>query len=551
MSDLQDSDRNYRRGAIMGLTMAEAFVLICFALLLLFSFWQWEVEKQNTPAVEAFRELPAGQQQTILASAKDGSIEAFVKLKENGADFAVHSSSDQPQDKWRFIDKDDLLRLVDAAQSLPNDLQRDLADMVEADKAADILKEMAVLEDISASSEFVQELLNSGYNIEELLDVANVMDTLARSGQSVDDLLVAAEKLEGLESVGQTLAQISSKIKNAEAQEIALVSALRSELGGLVRSIGGNIDDTGAIILSDKVLFNQGKATITPSLERFLKQACQPWLATLKGSGVDISEVKIEGHASSEGQRGASPQAAFLSNLNLSQQRSQAVSRTCLEFVDDPELLDWARKHLIAVGYSSVRPILKNGEEDKVASRRVVFSALPNRKSLLDEIENEAGVARYDRALFRGWSDENNDCQNTRHEILEIRSASDVSMTRDKCAVTNGKWTDQYTGRVFTKATDIEVDHLIPLKWAWDRGAHAWTEQKRIEFFNDPENLFVVSAVVNRDKGAKSPLDWLPPSADFHCQYVSSFMKNVSSLQLEVSAVEMTGLNALKDNACK
>ena len=68
MSDVTQTNRSYRRGAIMGLTMAEAFILIAFALLLLFAFWQWEKEKENTPEVVAFRELPDDLRHAVLTN---------------------------------------------------------------------------------------------------------------------------------------------------------------------------------------------------------------------------------------------------------------------------------------------------------------------------------------------------------------------------------------------------------------------------------------------------------------------------------------------------
>ncbi len=209
MSDIQSTDRHYRRGAIMGLTMAEAFILICFALLLLFAFWQWETEKQNTPEVKAFKELTDEQRRTVLVSVQDGSMDAFVSLKKTGIDFAAPASIENPQEKWRFIDKSELLRLTDAVARLPEDIQRRLADQVEAGEAQKLLQEMAVLED--------------------------------------------------LVQAGQTLEGISGKIREAESQEAALVGAIRSELGGIVSGIGGHIDDTGAIILPDQVLFDQAK----------------------------------------------------------------------------------------------------------------------------------------------------------------------------------------------------------------------------------------------------------------------------------------------------
>ena len=74
MSDDNHSDRSYRRGAIMGLTLAEAFILIAFALLLLFAFWQWEKAKENTPELQVINELPPEQKQLILALAENGSL---------------------------------------------------------------------------------------------------------------------------------------------------------------------------------------------------------------------------------------------------------------------------------------------------------------------------------------------------------------------------------------------------------------------------------------------------------------------------------------------
>lgn len=581
MTDVRTTDRHYRRGAIMGLTMAEAFVLICFALLLLFAFWQWETEKQNTPDVQAFKEMTQEQRRTVLTSVEDGSIDAFVTLKEKGVDFATPASVENPKEMWRFIDKGELLRLTDAAASLPEDVQRSLANLVEADKAENLLKEMAILEDLVKAGQsldslpdklreaeiaqkrlqemaVIEELVQSGLTLEEIsekvkeaeraqkrLEEMAVIQDLIDSGLSLDDILEKVREAEALEG-------ISGKIRAAESQEADLVGALRSQLGGIVSEVGGHIDDTGAIILPDRVLFDQGKSTITPSLDKFMQSTCEPWLATLHNSGIDLAEVKIEGHASSEWRGGASPQIAYLGNLNLSQQRSQSVLRTCLKYVGDPELLEWARKHLIAVGYSSVRPILgPDGQEDEVASRRVVFSVTPNRQSLIDEIQTDAGIAGYDRDLFGSWTDLDGDCRNTRQEILQASSTGNVSFDVNNCTVTRGRWLDPYTFNVFIDPRDVEVDHLVPLKWAWDRGAASWPAQKREDFANDEVNLFVVDGAVNREKGAKGPLDWLPPFERFQCEYITRFQRVVQKYDLQPSEKEQADMNALSTQLCE
>ena len=558
---MQETDRNYRRGAIMGLTMAEAFVLICFALLMLFAFWQWEVDKENTEDVQAFRRLNERQRQTVLTSSNDGSIEAFIALKDSGVDFSAPVSVEKSKDKWRFIDDDELRRLFDAALSMPDDMQRDLADMVESAEAKKLLSEMAVLEDLVeagqnltellVSSQLTQQISQSGFSLEELMNTAKLLEKLQASGTTVEQLIETASAIQKLETAGQTLEGISGKIRKAELQKAALINTLKSELGGIVANVGGHIDETGAIILPDEVLFQRGKASITPNLAKFLADACLPWLSTLKNSGVDIAEVKIEGHASSEWHKRATLKQAFLGNLDLSQRRSQAVLRVCLDLVPDPTVLAWARKHLIAVGYSSVRPILADGEEDKVASRRVVFSVTPNTKTLLEEIETEARIANYDRSLFGNWSTTENSCKNTRHKLLEDQSLVPVSLSKSNCVVRRGKWADPYTGQEFTNAEDVEIDHLVPLKWAWDRGAYSWQESKRVAFANDQVNLFVVSESANQNKRAKGPTEWLPPSVAFQCQYVVRFARVVRKYAIEMPTAEAVALQDLQTEVCR
>ncbi|MBC6403471.1 MAG: hypothetical protein GDA35_07600 [Hyphomonadaceae bacterium] len=368
--DMDQTSRGYRRGAIMGLTIAEAFILIAFALLLLFAFWQWMESKKNTPEVQVFRELPYDQRQTVLSASRDGSLEAFVQvfkelpydqrqrvisastdgsleafvaLVEQGVDFSRPGSLEDPSERWRFIDRDEVLRLTDAATRLPEDIQRDLADMVESDRAQEILKEMAVLEE-----------------------------------------LVGA---------GQKLESISRNIRDAEAQKDALVGTLRRELGGVASGVGGTIDDNGTITLPDTILFEQGQSNVTPRMAGFLEKFCEPWLEVLKNSGANIYEARIEGHSSSEWYRGASPQQAYLGNLYLSQRRAAVISRACLGHVKDPETLEWARKHMVATGYSSGRPVMRNGREDTSASRRVVFSVVQDRETLLEDIDAAASAS--------------------------------------------------------------------------------------------------------------------------------------------------------------
>jgi len=279
--------------------------------------------------------------------------------------------------------------------------------LVRSEGAAEILREMALLEELVASGQSIAEMIaqnemaqaiaQSDHDISELLQTARLLETLGKTGQTLEDVLATADLISDLELADQTLEGIAGQIRAAEEQEQALVRAIQGELGELVASVGGLIDESGAIILPDSVLFEQGQSQMTPVLERFLAQACAPWLRVLRESGVDLAEVKIEGHASSEWQQGSSPRVAYLGNLGLSQRRSQAVLRVCLDLIPNEETLNWARERLIAVGYSSARPVIRDGEENQELSRRVVLSASPNRQSLIDDIELQTREAEYER----------------------------------------------------------------------------------------------------------------------------------------------------------
>lgn len=325
---------------------------------------------------------------------------------------------------------------------------------------------------------------------------------------------------------------------------------LRSELGQLVSEIGGEIHDDGSIVLPDAVLFRQGSATIEPVLADFLADACGPWLSVLKASGVDILEVKIEGHASSEWRAGASPREAYLGNLDLSQRRSQAVLRTCLDLVPDEDTLGWARERMIAAGYSSGRPVLENGQENREASRRVVFSVTSNRETLLDEIGETVDQPSYDRTQFGRWMDEDGDGLNTRAELLLATSKAPVTFNSSRSAVRSGEWVDRYTGKTFTSAFEVQVDHLVPLSWAWERGASEWDDDKRKRFANDLSNLVIVEGAVNLEKGASGPDQWLPPLIEVRCDYIKSFEAVVASYGLELSQDEGEIYGELRQSYC-
>ena len=156
----------------------------------------------------------------------------------------------------------------------------------------------------------------------------------------------------------------------------------------------------------------------------------------------------------------------------------------------------------------------------------------------------------YQRSKFGSWADADRDCLNTRHEILLETSRQKPQFSASGCRVHSGRWLDPYTNRYLYRAEQIDIDHLVPLKWAWTHGAWRWPKEKLHTFANDPINLIGVSSSANRSKGASGPLQWLPENRRFHCQYISRFLLTVAKYQLQLSATEERAINALLGKHC-
>ncbi|MDP3208284.1 MAG: HNH endonuclease family protein, partial [Rhodoglobus sp.] len=140
-------------------------------------------------------------------------------------------------------------------------------------------------------------------------------------------------------------------------------------------------------------------------------------------------------------------------------------------------------------------------------------------------------VADYDRDLFgqNGFDLDRNGCD-TRNDILR-RDLLDIVLKADTngCKVLRGTLIDPYSGQAIdfisgeTTSFEVQIDHLVPLAWAWQNGASLWTIDRRTEFANDPENLLAVEGGLNQEKSASGPAEWLPPNRAFHCDYAAGF----------------------------
>ncbi len=163
-------------------------------------------------------------------------------------------------------------------------------------------------------------------------------------------------------------------------------------------------------------------------------------------------------------------------------------------------------------------------------------------------------IPQYERKAFRHWIDENKNCRNTRHEILATRSLAPVQFRphqRGECRVIQGLWPDYYFDEKHTDPSQVDIDHLIPLKHAWDIGAHDWSDEKRKEFANDPENLVITNRKYNRQKGSLTIAQWLPIDRQYACKYIGQWYAVKEKYKLPVSAEEHSTKRQLKCDQLK
>jgi hypothetical protein len=183
-------------------------------------------------------------------------------------------------------------------------------------------------------------------------------------------------------------------------------------------------------------------------------------------------------------------------------------------------------------------------------------AATTTARQLLDMVASaaEAGSATYDRALFRHWTDANGDCQDTRAEVLiaESRVTPRYTTTR-ACAVLSGQWISPYDGAVWTLASDVDIDHRVALKEAWESGARNWTALDRQRFANDlafGASLEAITDNVNSSKQDSDPAQWMPPLASNHCNYAIRWVEVKYRWRLTMDAPERNKLASVLTGAC-
>lgn len=178
------------------------------------------------------------------------------------------------------------------------------------------------------------------------------------------------------------------------------------------------------------------------------------------------------------------------------------------------------------------------------------------RKQLKElRVKGRAPRTGFDRDNFGpAWADVDRNGCDTRNDILK-RDLTDETFrpgTHD-CVVLTGVLDDPYSGKTikFKRGQDtsmeVQIDHVIPLSDAWQKGAQQWSADKRKELANDPLNLLAVDGPLNNQKSDSDAATWLPPRKAYRCAYIARQVAVKAKYDIWLTAAEKTAMEGILD----
>jgi hypothetical protein len=114
--------------------------------------------------------------------------------------------------------------------------------------------------------------------------------------------------------------------------------------------------------------------------------------------------------------------------------------------------------------------------------------------------------------------------------------------------VLTGEWWAAFSNTTVTLASDLDVDHFVPLKNAHDSGGSWWDAERKQRYANsleDPAHLIAVTDGLNQSKGSRGPHQWKPPNTAYWCTYATDWVRIKTTWDLTVTREEATALREM------
>ena len=160
-------------------------------------------------------------------------------------------------------------------------------------------------------------------------------------------------------------------------------------------------------------------------------------------------------------------------------------------------------------------------------------------------VKGRAPKTEYSREEFgSGWTTTQG-CD-TRNIILN-RDLKEPQVD-ESCHVLSGVLNDPYTGKSIqfvrgaSTSDAVQIDHVVALSDAWQKGAQQLSKEQRIAFANDPLELLAVDGAANQQKSDGDAATWLPAYKPFRCQYVARQIAVKLKYNLWVTQAEKTAM---------
>ena len=166
------------------------------------------------------------------------------------------------------------------------------------------------------------------------------------------------------------------------------------------------------------------------------------------------------------------------------------------------------------------------------------------------EVKGRAPKTGYNREQFYdGWPVV--DGCSLRQRIIK-REFGD-SAVLDGCNVVAGEYEEPYTGEYRKFATreeisKLQIDHVVALSDAWQKGAQYLTKEVRYKIATDPLNLLAVDGSANQQKSDGDAATWLPANKKFRCRYVARQVSVKYKYGLWVTEAEKQAISRILEN---
>ena len=228
-------------------------------------------------------------------------------------------------------------------------------------------------------TEMAEKLKKENFNMNEILRNLEAQKNEANATITQNELKIAflldqlSQKESDFNQILRDLNVTKNRIRNLTGMKVKVIADIKEKLSDKI-----SIDsESGAIKLSSQVLFDKNEAVLKDEVKTELQTTLKSYFDTLLNNDeirANLDQIIIEGHTDSDGE--------YLYNLKLSQDRALAVMNFINSWNNDERL----RNYLNASGRSFMSPILKDGVEDKDASRRIEIKFTLSNKEAMNEI---------------------------------------------------------------------------------------------------------------------------------------------------------------------